>query len=75
MTWEGHGLVIGSPNPPTPMGSLVEDLRRDMGAARAAVEVANVEVQRFWARLVVFNDSGDDKFVQPSSSTPDSSRY
>lgn len=75
MTREGHGPAIGSPNPPTPMGLLVEDLQRGVGAARAAIEAANAEVQRFWARLVGFNDSGADKFAQPSSSTPDSSCY
>jgi hypothetical protein len=53
----------------------VEDLRRNLGAARAALEAANAGVWRLQARLVALNDSGASKFVRPSFLAPDSSHY
>jgi hypothetical protein len=57
------------------MGSSVEDLRRDLGAARAALEAGNAGFRRLRARLVALNGSGASKFVWPSFLAPDSSHY
>jgi hypothetical protein len=46
-----------SPTSPPSMGRLVDDLQRDLGMARAALEAANTEVWHLQGCLAVLNDS------------------